>query len=81
VSDPAESSFFRPAAGLVARMEGDAATVGVVEQAARPHAIEAAPTGGGLSAAKTGRWGATFVLASSSHPASVSLPVFRPRAV
>ena len=27
------------------------------------------------------RWGAAFVLASSSHPASVSLPVWRPRAV
>ncbi len=36
--------------------------------------------GGRLSKAKTGSWGATFVLASSSHPAPTSLPVFRPRA-
>ena len=34
----------------------------------------------GLSAAKTGRWGAAFVLASSSHPVPALLSVLRPRA-
>ncbi|HIH86447.1 MAG TPA: hypothetical protein HA304_00905 [Methanosarcinales archaeon] len=42
MSAQAVSSFLRPAAGSVARMEGDAATAGMVVQAARPPVIGAA---------------------------------------